>query len=248
MLFVTGCSTDSPQNSESDSTVSAPQADVTDDTDGAKIITISELCGLDEDTVEKTDFSLIYTLYDEASDGEVLEISDESAVSDIFALILDIKVNNQGEYVDMYVMRYEDYLFNSDSETFSFSFVPDSYFCYNGLYYEIVDSNLNRNHNIIEECRISENTDSCWFSDDAVFDAVFHDNGDEALSVTEIVISCEDNEVRGYIEGAYEILSVNREPDCYLVTYTYGDFYSHDKQCQSRITIENGEMIIEDLG
>ena len=95
------------------------------------------------------------------------------------------------------------------------------------------------------EYKISGNPDYCWFTDDAVFDAIFHDNGDEAPSVTEIVLSCQGKEISGYIEGAYDIISVDRESDCYIVTYTYGDFYSHDRQRQSRITVENGEMLIE---
>lgn len=294
MLFITGCSTDSPQESENSGTASVSREDNTsvseksgdtklseteketsenttvspadtkpDETSGStrnpetnitvsapdeeRIITISELCGMDKNTVDGKAFSLIYTLFDETHDGSETKLSDESAVSEILGLILDIKVNNMGEYVDMYVMKYEDYLFNSDSETLSFSFVPDSYFCYNGMYYEIYDSKLGRIRSIIEEFKLSDNPDLCWFSDDAYLDTVFYDNGDEARSVTEVIIYCGDSEVSGYIEGAYDIISIGREPDCYLVTYTYGDFYSHDRQRQCRITVENGEMLIESI-
>ncbi len=227
----------SSPNTETDITVSAPEEE--------RIITISELCGVDKKTVGETANSLIYTLFDETHDGSETKLSDELAVSEILGLILDIKVSNMGEYVDMYVMKYENYLFDSDGDSLCFSFVPDSYFCYNNMYYEIYESKLGRIRSIIEEYTLSDNPDLCWFTDDAHLDTNFYDNGDEARSVTEIVIYCGNSEVRGYIEGAYDIISVDRESDCYIVTYTYGDFYSHDRQRQSRITVENGEMLIE---
>lgn len=152
MLFVTGCSSDSKQDSENGSTVSDSQKDIANE---CKVITISELCDVNEEMLGETTFSLIYTLYDETSDGSTLEISDKSVVSEILNYILDIRVYNRGESMEMYVMRDEIYRFNSDSESFSFSFVPDSYFYYNNMYYEIYNNNLDKIHNIIEEYRAS---------------------------------------------------------------------------------------------
>lgn len=52
----------------------------------------------------------------------------------------------------------------------------------------------------------------------------------------------------GYTKpGAYEVLSVEKQPDGYVIRYTYGDFYSHDAIRSSRITVENGEMVITDI-
>lgn len=51
----------------------------------------------------------------------------------------------------------------------------------------------------------------------------------------------------GIIEGAYEVLSVEKQPDGCVITYTYGDFYSHDTVRSSRLTVENGNMIITDM-
>ena len=51
----------------------------------------------------------------------------------------------------------------------------------------------------------------------------------------------------GFMEGAYDVLSIEKQPDCYVIRYTYGDYYSHDTSRSSRITVENGEMIITDI-
>lgn len=234
--------TASSKATESNSSASEPQAENT----VGNIITISELCGIDKKISEETALSLVYALCNEGAE-DIFEISDPSVAGEIFGLILDTKVYNRGECIDMYVMRYEDFEFNSDSESFRFSFIPNSYFCYNSLYYDIYESKPDKIRDIIEEYRISENPDYRWFTDNADIDAYFYDNGDEARSVTEIILSCYGEEISGYIEGAYDILSVDKGTDYYLITYTYGDFYSHDKQRQSRITVENGEMIIENI-
>ena len=51
----------------------------------------------------------------------------------------------------------------------------------------------------------------------------------------------------GAIEGAYEVLDIDRQPDCYVIRYTYGDFYSHEAIRSSRVTVENGKMVIENM-
>lgn len=85
-----------------------------------------------------------------------------------------------------------------------------------------------------------------WYGDDAELLTKFVDNGDEARSVTELTLCAGDDCLFGYIEGAYEVLSVEKQPDGYVIRYTYGDFYSHDAIRSSRITVENGEMVITD--
>lgn len=66
-------------------------------------------------------------------------------------------------------------------------------------------------------------------------------------SVTELTLSAGGKTLTGIIEGAYEVLSVEKQPDGYVITYTYGDFYSHDTVRSSRLTVENGNMIITDM-
>ena len=40
---------------------------------------------------------------------------------------------------------------------------------------------------------------------------------------------------------------MEKQPDGYVIRYTYGDFYSHDGIRSSSITGENGEMVITDI-
>ena len=42
-------------------------------------------------------------------------------------------------------------------------------------------------------------------------------------------------------------MSVEKQPDGNVIRYTYGDFYSHEETRSSRITVENGEMVITDI-
>ena len=66
--------------------------------------------------------------------------------------------------------------------------------------------------------------------------------------MTELFLNTGDACLTGYIEGAYDVLSVEKQPDGYVIRYTYGDYYSHDAIRSSRITVENGEMVITDCG
>ena len=45
----------------------------------------------------------------------------------------------------------------------------------------------------------------------------------------------------------FDVLSVDKQPDCYVICYTYGDFYSHEATRSSCVTVENGEMVITDM-
>ena len=43
------------------------------------------------------------------------------------------------------------------------------------------------------------------------------DNGDEARSATELFLNTGDACLTGYIEGAYDVLSVEKQPDGYVI-------------------------------
>lgn len=88
---------------------------------------------------------------------------------------------------------------------------------------------------------------SMWYGEDAVLKTRFEDNGDEARSVTVLTLSAGGKTLTGHIEGAYDVLSVEKQPDGYVISYTYGDFYSHDAIRSSRVTVENGKLVITDL-
>ena len=99
----------------------------------------------------------------------------------------------------------------------------------------------------MEEGEAAVEPQSKWYGEDAVLKTKFLDNGDEARSLTELTLSAGGETLAGAIEGAYDVLSIDRQPDGYVIRYTYGDFYSHEAIRSSRITVENGEMVIADM-
>ena len=158
-------------------------------------------------------------------------------------ILLDAQVSKVGFQVDMVQYRYEEYCFVFGEETVTFGFLPHSYFCYDGQDYELGESRISAVCDSLHE-RAAEGTK--WYGDDAELLTMFVDNGDEARSVTELFLNTGDACLTGYIEGAYDVLSVEKQPDGYVIRYTYGDFYSHDAIRSSRVTVEDGEMVITD--
>ena len=56
-----------------------------------------------------------------------------------------------------------------------------------------------------------------------------------------------EESLEAYIEGGYDVLSVEREKDKYIVKYSYGDYYSHDAVKKCEITVGNAGLIISDI-
>ena len=99
-------------------------------------------------------------------------------------------------------------------------------------------------HELTPETETAMEPQSKWYGDDAVLETDFYDNGDEARSLTILTLSAGGETLTGAIEGAYDVLSIDKQTDCYVIRYTYGDFYSHKAVRSSRVTVENGEMVI----
>ena len=97
------------------------------------------------------------------------------------------------------------------------------------------------------EAEADEAPRSKWYDENAVLRTRFVDNGDEARSVTILTLAADGETLTGAIEGAYDVLSIEKQPDGYEICCTRGDFYSHDAICRSLVTVENGEMVITDL-
>ena len=57
-------------------------------------------------------------------------------------MILNAQVSKVGCQVDMAQYRYEEYCFVFGKETFTFGFLPHSYFCYDAQDYELEESRL----------------------------------------------------------------------------------------------------------
>lgn len=193
---------------------------------------------------EKTPDKLIFTESIGAPNTFSITIEDPTEAKKALDILLNAQVSKVGCQVDMVQYRYEEYCFVFGSETFTFGFLPHSYFCFNGQDYELGESRLTA---LCDSLHARAEEAAQWYGDDAELLTMFVDNGDEARSVTELFLYTGDACLTGYIEGAYEVLSIEKQPDCYEIRYTYGDFYSHDAVRSSRITVENGEMVITDI-
>lgn len=190
---------------------------------------------------------LIFTESIGAPDTFSITIDDPTEAKKALNILLNAQVSKVGCQVDMAQYRHEEYCFVFGNETFSFDFLPHSYFCYNGQDYELGEHRLTSLCDSLHEMAAEAET-AQWYGDDAQLLTKFVDNGDEARSVTELTLTAEGETLTGAIEGAYEVLSIEKQPDGYVIRYTYGDFYSHDAIRSSRITVENGEMVITDCG
>lgn len=208
---------------------------------------------------DKTPTALVYTESSGSPGTFTAVVDDPDIAKEVLDIILSASVDKFGCYIDMYQMKDEDYCFDFGEETYTFSFVPQSYFYYDGMYYELGENRLARVRDFLhEEFAASEPSEteetetgmepqSKWYGDDAEIETDFIDNGDEARSLTELTLSAGGETITGAIEGAYDVLSIDKQPDGYVIRYTYGDFYSHEEIRSSRITVENGEMVITDI-
>ena len=192
---------------------------------------------------DKTPDKLIFTESIGSPDTFHITIDDPTEAKKVLNTILNAQVSKVGRQVDMAQYRHEEYCFVFGEETFTFGFLPHSYFCYDGQDYELGENRISAVCDSLHE-RAAEAAQ--WYGDDAELLTMFVDNGDEARSVTELFLNTGDACLTGYIEGAYDVLSVEKQPDGYVIRYTYGDFYSHDAIRSSRVTVEDGEMVITD--
>ena len=200
---------------------------------------------------EKTPDALVYTESIGSPDTFTVAVDDPDFARKALRIILNTPVSRQGCQVEMYQYQYEEYCFAFGEETYTFGYLPHSYFHYNGEYYELGQNQLGSLcgslHERMEEGEAAVEPQSKWYGEDAVLKTKFLDNGDEARSLTELTLSAGGETLAGTIEGAYDVLSIDRQPDGYVIRYTYGDFYSHEAIRSSRITVENGEMVIADM-
>ena len=201
---------------------------------------------------EKTPVALVFTESIGAPETFSVTVDDPAIAREALDVILRARVSTQGGQVDMFQYQYEEYRFIfEDAETYTFGFLPHSYFCYGGQDYEIGENRLSglcdSLHEMAAEAEADEAPRSKWYDENAVLRTRFVDNGDEARSVTILTLTADGETLTGAIEGAYDVLSIEKQPDGYEICYTRGDFYSHDAICRSLVTVEGGEMVITDL-
>lgn len=141
-------------------------------------ITIRELCEYNE---SDTPSELHYSYVGDEWESKDVTISDEDIIKQTLAVILDTEVMKQGCQVDMYVYKNATYEYVYDNHTIRFSFIPYSYFSYDGKYYEISESEIQSLSKLFDDGETeSPDTQSSAVGDIPEIEADIIDNGDEA--------------------------------------------------------------------
>ena len=91
---------------------------------------------------EKQPNKLIFTESIGAPDTFSVTIDDPGAAKKVLNILLSTPVSRVGCQVDMAQYRYEEYCFIFGEKTFTFGFLPHSYFCYNGQDYQLGQNQL----------------------------------------------------------------------------------------------------------
>ena len=127
-LFVNACSND----------ISPPK----------KEIPIRELFSYNE---PHTPSELHYSYVGDKWESKEVTIYDEDIIEQTLAVILDTKVLKHGCQVDMYVYKNATYEYVYDDHTITFSFIPYSYFQYEGQSYEITEREIQSLSNLFDD-------------------------------------------------------------------------------------------------
>ena len=142
---------------------------------------------------DKTPTVLVYTESIGAPDTFTVTVDDPDIVKEALHTILCTAVSRQG------------------------CLLPHSYFCYEGQDYELGGNQMGRVCSLLHEWAAQEEErmkpQSKWYGEDAVLETRFVDNGDEARSMLELTLSAGGKTLAGSIEGAYDVLSVEKRPD-----------------------------------
>lgn len=113
--------------------------------------TIGQFRGETTALADQTPTALVYTESIGSPGTFTVTVDDPAFVKRALEIILSAAVDTRGCQVDMYQMQYEEYRFAFGEDTCTFSFVPRSYFCYGGLYYELGENRLDRVRDSLHE-------------------------------------------------------------------------------------------------
>ena len=94
---------------------------------------------------------LIFTESIGSPDTFRITIDDPTEAKKVLSTILNAQVSKVGCRVDMVQYRYEEYCFVFGDDTYTFGFVPKSYFCFDSQYYEMGENRLGKLRNFLHE-------------------------------------------------------------------------------------------------
>lgn len=119
-------------------------------------ISIRELFSYNE---YDTPSELHYSYEGDDQESKEVTIYDKDIIEQTLSVILNTKVLKQGCHVDMYVYKNATYEYVYDDHTITFSFIPYSYFQYDGQSHEITESQMQSLSNLLDNVE-TENPDT----------------------------------------------------------------------------------------
>ena len=93
---------------------------------------------------DRTPTALVYSESIGAPDTFTVTVNDPAVAREALQTILSTPVSRRGCQVDTAQLQYERYCFSFDGESYTFGFLPHSYFCYDGQDYELGENDLDR--------------------------------------------------------------------------------------------------------
>ena len=104
--------------------------------------TIGQLSDEIKAVAEEAPTALIYTESIGAPGTFTVAVDDPALAKTALNIILSAAVDKRGCQMNMNRLMSEEYSFSFGGESRAFRFVPDSYFCYDGRYYELGENRL----------------------------------------------------------------------------------------------------------
>ena len=118
---------------------------------GETEITIGQFSDEIEVVADQSPTALVYTESIGAPGTFSTVVDDPAAARKALDVILSVAVDRRGCQMDMNRLMGEEYSFVIGGESCAFRFVPDSYFCYDGKYYELRDNQLAELRGLLHE-------------------------------------------------------------------------------------------------
>ena len=128
-----------------------PRTELASEMPSLSITTIGQLHEEIAVLADQTPTALTYTESDGSPETFTITVDDPAIAKEALDMILSASVNRFGCQLDMYQLQYEEYCFVFGDDTYTFGFVPKSYFCFDSQYYEMGENRLGKLRNFLHE-------------------------------------------------------------------------------------------------
>ena len=113
--------------------------------------TVGQLSDEIKAVADQTPTALVYTESIGAPGTFAFSTDDPAIAREALDVILSAAVDRRVCQMDMYRLQYEEYRFDFGADSCTFRFVPGSYFCHDGQYYELGENRLNEVRDLLHD-------------------------------------------------------------------------------------------------